>query len=60
MKNDSYHKAKKKARQRRVEKRVEWLNTPLKEKIEQSEIMSQIKSIKELADEIQELIGKKQ
>ena len=35
MKNDSYHKAKKKARQRRVEKRVEWLNTPLKEKIEQ-------------------------
>ena len=59
MKNDSYHKAKKKARQRRVEKRVEWLNTPLKEKIEQGSIMSQIKSIKELADEIKELTGRK-
>tara|TARA_R100000773_G_scaffold2723_1_gene3450 strand:+ start:385 stop:567 length:183 start_codon:yes stop_codon:yes gene_type:complete len=60
MKNDSYDKAREKARQRRVEKRVEWLNTPLKEKIEQGSIMSQIKSIKELADEIKELIGKKQ
>ena len=60
MKNDSYHKAQEKARKKRVKKRVEFLNTPLKDKIEQSSIMTTLKSMKELADEIEELIGKKQ
>ena len=58
MKNDSYHKAQEKARKKRVKKRVEFLNTPLKDKIEQSSIMTTLKSMKELADEIEELIGK--
>ncbi len=60
MKNDSYDKAQKKAREMRVKKRTEWLNTPLKEKIEQGSIMTTLKSMKELADEIEELIGKRQ
>lgn len=60
MKNDSYDKAQKKARKMRVKKRTEWLNTPLKEKIEQGSIMTTLKSMKELADEIEELIGKRQ
>ena len=60
MKNDKYTKAKEKARKMRVKKRVEFLNTPLKNKIEQGSIMTTLKSMKELADEIQELIGKKQ
>lgn len=59
MKNDSYIKAKEKARQRRVEMRTEFLNTPLEDKIEQSSIMTTLKSMKELADEIEQLIGKK-
>ena len=59
MKNDSYDKAREKARQERVKKRTEWLNTPLQDKIEQSSIMTTLKSMKELADEIEELIGKK-
>lgn len=44
----------------RVKKRTEWLNTPLQDKIEQGSIMTTLKSMKELADEIEELIGKKQ
>ena len=60
MKNNSYDKAQKKARKMRVKKRTEWLNTPLKEKIEQGSIMTTLKSMKELADEIEELIGKRQ
>ena len=60
MKNDSYHKAQEKAREMRVKKRTEWLNTPLQDKIEQGSIMTTLKSMKELADEIEELIGKKQ
>jgi len=60
MKNDSYHKAQENARKKRVKKRTEWLNTPLKDKIEQGSIMTTLKSMKELADEIEELIGKKQ
>ena len=59
MKNDSYDRAREKARQERVKKRTEWLNTPLQDKIEQSSIMTTLKSMKELADEIEELIGKK-
>lgn len=59
MKNDSYDRAREKARQKRVKKRTEWLNTPLQDKIEQSSIMTTLKSMKELADEIEELIGKK-
>lgn len=60
MKNDSYDKAQEKAREMRVKKRTEWLNTPLQDKIEQGSIMTTLKSMKELADEIEELIGKKQ
>ena len=50
----------KKARKERLKKRIERNNTPWKDKIEQSTIMSEIKSIQELANEINELIGKKQ
>jgi ribosomal protein L17 len=60
MKNDKYTKAKEKARKMRLKKRIEFLNTPLKDKIEQGSIMTTLKSMKELADEIEELIGKKQ
>ena len=60
MKNDSYHKAQEKARKKRIKKRIEFHNTPLKDKIEQGSIMTTLKSMKELADEIEELIGKKQ
>ena len=60
MRNDSYDRAKEKARKERLKKRIERNNTPWKDKIEQSTIMSEIKSIQELANEINELIGKKQ
>tara|TARA_E500000305_G_scaffold111127_1_gene121559 strand:- start:170 stop:352 length:183 start_codon:yes stop_codon:yes gene_type:complete len=59
MKNDSYHKAKEKARKERVKKRVEWINTDWSDKVENSDINIKLKSMKELADEIEELIGKK-
>jgi hypothetical protein len=59
MKNDSYHRAKEKARKERVKKRVEWINTDWSDKVENSDINIQLKSIKELAEEIEELIGKK-
>jgi len=59
MKNDSYDRAREKARQKRVKKRVEFLDTPLREKIDKGPIMTQLKSMKELAEEIHELIGKK-
>ena len=52
MRNDSYDRAKKKARKERLKKRIERNNTPWKDKIEQSTIMSEIKSIQELANEI--------
>ena len=60
MRNDSYDRAKEKARKERLKKRIERNNTLWKDKIEQSTIMSEIKSIQELANEINELIGKKQ
>ena len=60
MNNDKYINAKKKAREMRVKKRTEWLNTPLQDKIEQGSSMTTLKSMKELADEIEELIGKRQ
>ncbi len=60
MKNDSYHRAKEKARKERVKKRVEWINTDWSDKVENSDINIQLKSMKELADEIEELIGKNQ
>ena len=60
MNNDKYINAKKKAREMRVKKRTEQLNTPLQDKIEQGSIMTTLKSMKELADEIEELIGKRQ
>ena len=49
MKNDSYHRAKEKARKERLKKRIEFHNTPLKDKIEQGSIMTTLKSMKELA-----------
>jgi len=60
MNNNKYNNAKKKAREMRVKKRTEWLNTPLQDKIEQGSIMTTLKPMKELADEIEELIGKRQ
>tara|TARA_R110000737_G_scaffold324655_1_gene337676 strand:- start:6016 stop:6198 length:183 start_codon:yes stop_codon:yes gene_type:complete len=59
MKNDSYHQAKEKAAEMRLKMRIERLNTPLRDKIENSPIMTTLKSMKQLADEIEELIGKK-
>ncbi len=59
MKNDSYHKAKEKARKERLKKRVEWINTDWSDKVKNSDINIQLKSIKELADEIKELTGRK-
>tara|TARA_Y100001972_G_scaffold92117_1_gene112792 strand:- start:4623 stop:4802 length:180 start_codon:yes stop_codon:yes gene_type:complete len=59
MRNDSYDRAREKARQKRVKKRVEWLNTDWADKVEKSDISIQLKSIKELADEIKELTGRK-
>ena len=59
MKNDSYHKAKEKARKDRLKKRVEWINTDWSDKVKNSDINIQLKSIKELADEIKELTGRK-
>ena len=59
MKNDSYDKAKEKARKERFKKRVEWINTDWSDKVKNSDINIQLKSIKELADEIKELTGRK-
>ena len=59
MKNDSYHKAKEKARKERLKRRVEWINTDWSDKVKNSDINIQLKSIKELADEIKELTGRK-
>lgn len=59
MKNDSYHKAQEKARKKRVKKRTEWINTDWSDKVKNSDINIQLKSIKELADEIKELTGRK-
>ena len=59
MKNDSYHRAKEKARKERLKKRVEWINTDWSDKVKKSDINIQLKSIKELADEIKELTGRK-
>ena len=59
MKNDSYYKAKEKARKERLKKRVEWINTDWSDKVKNSDINIQLKSIKELADEIKELTGRK-
>ena len=59
MKNDSYHRAKEKARKERLKKRVEWINTDWSDKVKNSDINIQLRSIKELADEIKELTGRK-
>ncbi len=59
MRNDSYDRAKEKARKERLKKRVEWIKTDWSDKVKNSDINIQLKSIKELADEIEELIGKK-
>lgn len=59
MKNDSYHKAKEKARKERLKRRVEWINTDWSDKVKNSDINIQLKSIKELAEEIKELTGRK-
>ena len=59
MKNDSYYRAKEKARKERLKKRVEWINTDWSDKGKNSDINIQLKSIKELADEIKELTGRK-
>ena len=59
MKNDSYHRAKEKARKERLKKRVEWINTDWSDKVKNCDINIQLKSIKELADEIKELTGRK-
>jgi predicted nucleotide-binding protein (sugar kinase/HSP70/actin superfamily) len=59
MKNDSYDRAKEKARKERLKKRVEWINTDWSDKVKNSDINIQLKSIKELADEIKELTGRK-
>ena len=58
MKNDSYHKAKEKARKRRVKKRIEWINTDWSEKIKNSDVNVSLKSMMELAKEIEELTGR--
>lgn len=60
MKNDSYDRAREKARQERVKKRTEWLNTDWSDKIKKSEVNVSLKSMMQLAQEIEELIGKKQ
>ena len=59
MKNDSYHKAREKARKERLKRRVDWINTDWSDKVKNSDINIQLKSIKELADEIKELTGRK-
>ena len=55
--NKSYEQARRKARQKRVEKRSKWINTNWEDKVKNSEVAVSLKSIKELAEEIQELIG---
>lgn len=59
MRDNSYQQARRKARQKRVEKRTEWINTNWEDKVKNSEVAVSLKSIKELAEEIQELIGDK-
>lgn len=58
MKNDSYDKAKEKARKKRVKKRIEWINTDWSEKIKNSDVNVSLKSMMELAKEIEELTGR--
>lgn len=58
MKNDSYHKAQEKARKKRVKKRTEWINTDWSEKIKNSDVNVSLKSMMELAKEIEELTGR--
>ena len=58
MKNDSYDKAKEKSRKRRVKKRIEWINTDWSEKIKNSDVNVSLKSMMELAKEIEELTGR--
>tara|TARA_B100000519_G_scaffold202103_1_gene219469 strand:- start:426 stop:608 length:183 start_codon:yes stop_codon:yes gene_type:complete len=58
MKNESYHKAKEKARKKRVKKRIEWINTDWSEKIKNSDVNVSLKSMMELAKEIEELTGR--
>ena len=58
MKNDSYDKAKEKARKMRVKKRIEWINTDWSEKIKNSDVNVSLKSMMELAKEIEELTGR--
>ena len=58
MKNDSYHKAQEKAREMRVKKRTEWINTDWSEKIKNSDVNVSLKSMMELAKEIEELTGR--
>jgi hypothetical protein len=59
MKNDSNHQEKKKDAEKHLKKSIEKFETPLSDKIEKSPIMTTLKSMKQLADEIEELIGKK-
>ena len=59
MRDNSYQQARRKARQKRVEKRSKWINTNWEDKVKNSEVAVSLKSIKELAEEIQELIGDK-
>ena len=58
MKNDSHHKAQEKARKKRVKKRTEWINTDWSEKIKNSDVNVSLKSMMELAKEIEELTGR--
>ena len=60
MKNNSYDKAKEKARKTRVKMRTEWINTDWSEKIKNSDVNVSLTSMIELAKEIEKLIGKKQ
>tara|TARA_R110000824_G_scaffold8656_1_gene39039 strand:- start:1411 stop:1593 length:183 start_codon:yes stop_codon:yes gene_type:complete len=59
MKNDSNHQEKKKDAEKHLKMSIERFETPLRDKIEKSPIMTTLKSMKQLADEIEELIGKK-
>jgi hypothetical protein len=58
MNNDKYINAKKKAREMRVKKRTEWINTDWSEKIKNSDVNVSLKSMMELAKEIEELTGR--
>ena len=58
MNNDKYINAKNKAREMRVKKRTEWINTDWSEKIKNSDVNVSLKSMMELAKEIEELTGR--